>query len=281
VLALVFVSVVAATARGAGPSGPTILMIGDSVGTGISWHRDAIAVMSKNVQDIEWDITICRRTVGESCDPGDGEAVPPNVVDLVNSLPSVPSTVVVEMGYNDYLDTFAGAVDQTMEALLSKGAQHVLWLNLREAEEPFPELNAILEAKAQEYPQLQILDWNALSAPHPEWFQTDHVHLLDAGGVAMAHLVHGSVMALYAPLHVVGTLPPVRAGHPYAAKLQAAGGTAPYTWKVTAGRPPNGIRLLPNGRILGAPRQNVPMNFAVTVTDSDGLTAQQQIQTAG
>ncbi len=148
---------------------------------------------------------MCRRLIGESCDPGDGEPVPATLVDLVGAMPSVPPTVVVEMGYNDVESTFAGAVDQAMQLLIAKGAQHVLWLTLgASAQVPYGPLNGILEAKTAQYPQLQLVDWTTYSAPHvAQWFQSDDVHLLDAGGVGMAHLVHGAVVALFTPLHPV------------------------------------------------------------------------------
>jgi hypothetical protein len=259
--------------RASVPGAPVVMIIGDSVATGMSWHNDAIAVMQKNL-NVDWEVGVCRTLIGQSCqDSATGEQ-PPTLVDLVGSLPSVPPTVVVEMGYNDPESTFASAVDDTMQALLAKGATHVLWLTLRASRGPYPDLNQILEAKALQDPQLQLVDWDALAAPHPEWFQDDGVHLVDAGGVAMAHLVHGAVVALFTPLHVLTlTLPAVRGGRSYATALRAAGGTAPYRWRVSGGRPPQGIHLLPNGRVYGRPTTAAASPFSVTVTDADGMTA--------
>ena len=264
------------SAAAGSPGSPTALLVGDSVGTGMSWHGDAIAVMQKNL-NIDWQVAICRRLIGESCDPGDGEPVPPTLVDLISSMSSVPATVVVEMGYNDFESTFAEAVDDTMQALLAKGAQHVLWLTLREARDPYPALNAILAQKAAQYPQLELLDWNALSVNRPGWFQNDFVHLVDAGGVAMAHLIHGAVIALYTPLHTAGAVPSPRAGRRYAAELRATGGTPPYRWRVTSGRPPRGLHLLANGRLYGHVAAGARMSFGVSVTDADGMIASEEL----
>jgi len=255
------------------PGAPEVMIIGDSVATGMYWHNDAIAVMEKNL-NVQWQIAVCRTLVGTSCEDSTTHITPPTLMDLVASLPKVPPNVVVEMGYNDPASTFAAAVDTTMQALLAKGAVHVLWLTLRASREPYPELNQILEQKAHEYPQLELLDWNTLSAGHPEWFQDDGVHLVDAGGVAMAHLIHGAVIELYTPLQVASrTLPPLRRARTYLTTLKATGGTAPFKWRVSAGRPPIGLHLLANGRVYGRPRAATLTRFSVTVTDADGVTA--------
>src|SRR5947199_5962484 len=87
---------------GSQPAGK-VMILGDSVATGMSWHNDAIAVMQRNL-DVDWQIAICRRLTGQSC-WSDG-VQPPTAVDLVSSLPSVPPYVVLVMGYNDDADTF-------------------------------------------------------------------------------------------------------------------------------------------------------------------------------
>jgi hypothetical protein len=259
-------------ARAEQPALASVMVIGDSVATGMYWHNDAIAVMQRNL-DVDWQIAVCRRLTGESCT--DSGVQPQTAVDLVDSLPDVPPYVVLVMGYNDPADTFALSIDATMESLLAKGAQHVLWLTLREAEGPFPLINAQLYGALERWPQLQLVDWNSVSASHPQWFQTDGVHLVASGGLAMARLVHGSLMEVLDPLQLeFPTLPSLRFGRPCDAQLTAIGGTEPYRWRVAAGsRPPRGIRLTADGRLTGRPRGSRPMDFVVSVTDSDGLTA--------
>ena len=270
-VAALALAVAAGRARAEQPSLASVMVIGDSVATGMSWHPDAIAVMQRNL-DVDWQIAVCRRLTGASC--WDQGVQPETAVDLVDSLPGVPPYVVVVMGYNDYADTFALSLDATMKALLARGAQHVLWLTLRETEGPFPLINGQLFGALSRWPQLQIVDWNGFSARHPEWFQTDGVHLVDAGGVAMARLIHGSLIEAIDPLQVeLSTLPAVRAGRPYSVQLTAMGGTEPYRWRVASGRPPRGLHLTPSGLLSGQPWGSRPMNFWVSVTDADGLTA--------
>lgn len=260
------------------PGGPPVLIIGDSVGTGMSWYPPAIAVMQKNLA-VDWQVAVCRRLIGESCDPGDGEPIPPTLVDLVASMPSVPAIVVVEMGYNDFEDTFSDAVDDAMNALIAKGAKHVLWLTLTASRGPYPALDAILESKKAEYPQLELVDWDSYSYNQPTWFQDDIVHLRKAGGLAMAHLIHGAVIELFAPLHAAAKSIELRPRRAYNSTLRAVGGTPPYIWRVASGRPPHGIHLLPDGRLYGRPA--VTGTFMVRVTDADGVTALERVQTAG
>lgn len=273
---LACVATLAAGVRPAGaavPAAPHVLVIGDSVGTGITWHTDAIAVAEQGLH-VEWQVAVCRRLIGASCVDAITAEQPPTAVDLIDSMTSVPQTVVVEMGYNDYEDTFAEAVDETMQALVARGATHVLWLTLHTALEPYPALNLLLGDALQRWPQLQLVNWDAWAYGHAaDWFQDDLTHLKVAGGIAMAHLIHGSVVHLFAPLRELpAALPSPRRGHPYAALLHAAGGTPPYRFRVAAGAPPRGIHLLADGRIYGEPRSRAALQFTVRLTDADGMS---------
>jgi Putative Ig domain len=259
------------------PVDPPVLLIGDSVGTGMSWYAPAIAVMQKNLA-VDWQVDVCRRLIGQSCDPGDGEPIPPTLVDLVDTMPSVPPTVVVEMGYNDFQESFSAAVDDAMDSLIAKGARRVLWLTLAATRAPYPALDTILESKLAAYPQLELVDWDRASFNEPTWFQDDLVHLKKAGGVAMAHLIHGAVIALFTPLHPAAKSLVLKAGRPYSAALRAGGGTRPYRWDVASGRPPRGLHLRPDGLLYGRPATRGV--FTVSVTDADGVTALERVQTA-
>src|SRR4051794_16627240 len=120
--------VAAASAVAATP--PTVLVIGDSVATGMYWYDDAIAIMQQNL-GVYWDVAICRTIDGTSC-PFDGER-PPTLIQVVEARGTVPATVVVVVGYNDPADVFATEVDHAMSVLTAAGATHVLWLTMRES----------------------------------------------------------------------------------------------------------------------------------------------------
>lgn len=53
-------------------------------------------------------------------------------------------------------------------------------------------------------------------------------------------------------------------------QLTASGGTAPYTFAVTAGMLPSGMQLASDGKLQGTPTQSGPFSFTVTVTDKFG-----------
>ncbi|MBX3712347.1 MAG: putative Ig domain-containing protein [Lysobacter sp.] len=59
---------------------------------------------------------------------------------------------------------------------------------------------------------------------------------------------------------------------PYNHVLNAVGGTAPYTFAVTAGALPAGVTLATNGNISGAATVTGAFNFTITATDALGFT---------
>lgn len=68
-----------------------------------------------------------------------------------------------------------------------------------------------------------------------------------------------SIVAAGAPLSITPTTPSgAMLNQPYSATLNAAGGTAPYSWSITAGSLPSGLSLATSGAILGSPLQPEP-----------------------
>jgi hypothetical protein len=267
-------TLVVAVASAVAATPPTVLLIGDSVATGMYWHDDAIAVMQQRL-GVYWDVAICRTIDGTSC-PFDGERAP-TLIEAVETRRTVPPTVVVEVGYNDPASMFATEVDHAMSALTSAGATHVLWLTMRESHEPYPTLNGLLEKAAARWPQLDLVDWNAASESHPSWFQTDDIHLTPEGGLAMAHLTHAAVMQVVDPLRVRPTPLRLQAGRSYTVKLRAEGGTPPYRWRVASGRPPRGFHLLADGTLVTTGATRAQASLMLAVTDADGTSASLQV----
>lgn len=62
------------------------------------------------------------------------------------------------------------------------------------------------------------------------------------------------------------------AAQPYSAQLSASGGTAPYSYAVTAGAVPAGLNLSGAGLLSGTPTTPGSYNFTVTATDSINAT---------
>lgn len=67
-------------------------------------------------------------------------------------------------------------------------------------------------------------------------------------------------------------LPAGTAGNPYTQRLDARGGTAPYSFAID-GNMPAGLRLNPDGTITGTPLVAGPAQFRVRVTDRRGQSA--------
>jgi hypothetical protein len=63
-------------------------------------------------------------------------------------------------------------------------------------------------------------------------------------------------------------LPPATASVAYSQQLQAAGGTAPFSWTVTAGSLPAGLSLNADGTISGTPKTAGTATFTVRATDA-------------
>lgn len=91
--------------------------------------------------------------------------------------------------------------------------------------------------------------------------RTFSVTVLGAPGLAIA----GGVNVLAA-----GTV-----GQPYGAVLSATGGVQPYTWGITAGALPPGLRLVGDA-FFGTPSAAGSYAFTARVTDSRGATASGQ-----
>ena len=64
------------------------------------------------------------------------------------------------------------------------------------------------------------------------------------------------------------SLPAGVSGAAYSEALSATGGTAPYSYAVTAGALPTGVTLSSNGMLAGTPTQSGSFTFSITATDS-------------
>jgi hypothetical protein len=73
-----------------------------------------------------------------------------------------------------------------------------------------------------------------------------------------------------APLTITPTLPAGQAGTPYTGSFSATGGVGPYTWSGTTS---GGLSLSSLGVVTGTPALPGTITIAVTVTDSNGATA--------
>jgi putative Ig domain-containing protein len=267
----------AGSARSAGLQHVTL--IGDSVADAIAETGPAAAIAAQGV-DLDLEVAPCRRVEGEGC-PYQGVR-PPSVVQLAQSMgPKLGANVVVSVGYNDFEDQYAGNLEDALAAFKAAGVKHVWWLTLRAAHHPYVTMNDDIVAAAQHHPELSVIDWNVYSRSHPDWFQTDGLHLVYPGAIAMATLIHRTLaadgVAAPPPRVTTTTLPPAHEGRAYTARLVAASGIAPYRWSLLE-RAPAGIHLEANGTITGTPRVRIGRyTFNVRVKDAAGSTATRRL----
>ena len=205
---------------------------------------------------------------------------PLTLVDLLPTI-QVGSTVVVEVGYNDWEDSFADSVETSLQALRKAGAKRVLWLTLRADRTSYLSMNDVIRAAATRHPELTVVDWNLFSRSHPDWFQDDGLHLDSVGALMMATLIHRSLDDLglveappVAKLAITTkALPAARVGRAYKARLTATGGSRPIVWTVKAGALPAGLRLTRDGWLRGTPKAAGRPAATLRATDSARRTA--------
>ena len=177
---------------------------------------------------------------------------------------------MLSAGYNEYAAELQHVEDVVVRS--SPGVKRILWVNLREWQQQYIGMNQTLVEAAVRHPQLTIIDWERVSHDHYSWFQGDGIHLVYDGAVAMATLLNASIKEAVAPALAISTanLPVAYVDRSYVAHLVATGGNAPYSWRVTSGPLPRGLRLRVDGRITGQPRRPGLHPIEVQATDRFG-----------
>jgi hypothetical protein len=267
-------------AAGTETASPRVTVISDSILTAVTWGNDpALSTLSQGL-DLQIDAAVCRRLNGQSCQFNNAYA--PTTLSVINGWSTVLGSVVVIVdGYNDLPDQFPGDVELTLNTLRNDGVQHVLWLNLHEVRPEYAAKNAVLAAAAKHHPELRVLDWNAYSSPHGDWYQTDFIHLRPAGGVAIAAFIRNAIGDAFAPpppdpalVVKVRQKLATRVGARFTRALSAAGGTAPLRWSATNGALRRaGIHLLATGKLTGRPRHAGTYTVPLKLSDADGSSA--------
>jgi hypothetical protein len=277
---------VTALPAGAAGAGPHVTIVSDSVLTAVTWGNvPAQAALEQNL-DVQLDAGVCRRLNGQSCEFNNTYV--PTALDVLNGWRTTLGPVVVIVdGYNDVPSSFASDVELTLDTLRNDGVQHILWVNLDEIRPEYAQKNAVLASAALHHPELRVLDWNAYSSSHPEWYQTDYIHLVPAGGVAIAAFIHQAILDALAPpqpqkpqpqrpsLVIKGKRTLVgRVGARVDRRLKAAGGVGPLRW-VATGRALRQakLHLLAHGELRGRPSRPGTHWLNLEVVDAKGSTA--------
>jgi len=274
---------------GAAGAGPRVTIVSDSVLTAVTWSNEPAQAVLEQDLDVQVDAGVCRRLNVQSCEFNGGYV--PTALSVINGWRTTLGPVVVIVdGYNDLPDSFAGDVELTLNTLRDDGVQHILWVNLHAVRPEYVQKNAVLAAAATHHPELRVLDWNTYSSSHPDWYQTDGIHLVPAGGVAIAGFIHQAILDAFAPpapqaqktqptkqprLVVEGKRALVaRAGRRFDRKLKAVGGVGQLRWLATGrGLRKAKLHLLARGVLRGRPSRAGTHWLALEVVDSRGATA--------
>ena len=274
-LLLLAVPASAAAAARAGAK-PRVTLITDSVGGALGWDPAAARIF-ENGFDARLELASCRRLTTLGCSAGG--VAPENALELIRRLgPGLGPNVVIDVGYNDYPTVYAPGIERILEALRAARVEHVFWVKLRASSRPYMESNAAIDAAARRHRDVSVIDWNACSSGHPDWFGPDGVHLTAAGAQGLARCLHDGVAAglkaLPPPLGVDlsledGLWPGFRA------HLRGTGGRAPYRFLVS-GLPP-GLRATPAGRVIGTFPRRGDYRLRIRIRDALGRTATQLV----
>jgi lysophospholipase L1-like esterase len=178
------VVVVGAVSSGCGgdkvAGGTRVLLIGDSL---LTHSRDAV---QKVLAHDHWDPVVAAL-------PGttiEGWAAPTATL-VANSKPDV---VVVELGTNDcifqHCDNLAASIDALMHSIGS--VDLVFWLNVQRAPshpEFSGEVNDAINAAADRWSSIVVVDLASRFDGHPEWHIPDHLHFNAQGQYQLALLI--------------------------------------------------------------------------------------------
>ncbi len=172
---------------------PRVTIFGDSAAEVLDYVPEAKQYLAQGL-DVNWQLKVCRRLVELSC-PYMGVR-PPTVLDVLHATPAaqIGSIVVIDVGYNDYVDQYQNDMETIMKTLVAKGVEHVIWTTMHEVRQDYRSINATIRSEAATWPQIVVADWNAYSQGQ-QWFNSDGIHLNSAGAWGIAHLVRPLVLA--------------------------------------------------------------------------------------
>jgi peptidoglycan hydrolase-like protein with peptidoglycan-binding domain len=205
-----------AAADPSSPSVGSILFIGDSVAESIA--SEFAAIVTPAYPTMNFQACAGRGMAGAGClFTVTAPQINSDGVGVVNTL-DAPAIAIVELGYNDDPATFEGEVQQMLAALISKGVQRVIFVNMstRSTKRNYAKSNEALVAAAAKNPGISIFDWNTASSAANQWRWFDNkslccfVHLSTTGQAEFALFLRQQLDAL----RPAGTLPTTAAVAP-------------------------------------------------------------------
>ena len=210
----------------------------DSIGSNVAVIGDSVGESAKDEFLTLTDGTFASLTVDTLVSRFITKTPPsPSGVQVAAGVPMNLDLAVVELGYNPSTN-MAADIDAMMNALNQRGTKRVIWINMAEIRPGsggpyYAPANAALQQARGRWPNLEIADWNAVSAAvgveRARWISSDGVHLTTTGQAQFALWMR-----------------------------QLAGGSGPLGGSGGAVTAPVGRRFQPNQRIeLSVVGQNV------------------------
>ncbi len=160
----------AQTASGAA-QGARVTAIGDSVMLG------AATELERSIASVQVDAAEGRQV---------SQAIP--ILQALRSAGQLGQVVVIHLGNNG---TFSARQFDTLMGILGN-ATRIVVVNDKVPRAWQEVNNRVLTGEAKRYPNVVLVDWNALSAEHPEYFWNDGIHLRPEGAQAYAELIASS-----------------------------------------------------------------------------------------
>jgi hypothetical protein len=177
---------------GSASAPPRVTLLADSVGGVLYWDAGARERLGHRL-DLRVDQESCRKLVEPGC-PAFGIDAPESALAAVQRLGAeLGQIVVVNVGYNEAAEGYAGRLDQVMAALVAAGVQHVIWVTLSERQDAWAEINDQIRAAPARWPQLVVADWARVKS-HDDWF-VDEAHFTYLGAGAYASFLRTFVLA--------------------------------------------------------------------------------------
>jgi hypothetical protein len=187
------------------PGAPRVTLMGDSTLMAMEVYPNDDEMIAADY-DVYLEVGNCRRLVRPSC-AGPGRTPTPSALPTMQNEAKgrLGQVLVMMAGYDDFHD-ITPDIDAIMTEATQQGVGEVLWLTFRESPTYFlptgevgapiyAQHNVRLRAAAQRWPSITVLDWNAHSIDHPEWFASDGIHLRPAGSVQLATFIKAALDA--------------------------------------------------------------------------------------
>ena len=109
-----------------------------------------------------------------------------DVIEELKNKGALGDTLILALANNgDYRDWIC---EELMEYV---GDRQVYWITAVLADDP--EFNTRFSEFAKNYPNIHIVDWEAASKDHPEYFYADGIHLKPDGMYAYAEVIYNAI----------------------------------------------------------------------------------------